>query len=124
MLRFVCRCSSRLALSALGLLLLAGCSGSGKQVLGTPPSGEPVTVAAAQAVANKQPVTVHGKMVEKCPVAGCWFMLKDDTGTIKVDTKSAGFVVLNVPVGTDVTVSGKSAANGSERMVEASGVRY
>lgn len=124
MLPFVRRCSGRLALPTLGLFLLAGCSGGGKQVLGIPPSGEPVTVAAAQTVANKQPVTVHGKMVEKCPVAGCWFMLKDSTGVIKVDTKSAGFVVLNVPLGADVTVSGKSAANGSERMVEASGVRY
>jgi uncharacterized protein YdeI (BOF family) len=103
---------------------MAGCGSNGHTVLGTAPEGQPVTVAAVQNVALKKPVTVHGKLVEKCPVAGCWFMVKDPTGVIKVDTKAAGFVVLDVPLGVDVTVSGKSAANGSERMVEATGVRY
>lgn len=113
-----------LAFSAACLALVSGCASQGRTVLGAAPKGLPVTVAAAQASAVKQPVTVHGKMVEKCPVAGCWFMLKDSTGVIKVDTKSAGFVVLDVPVGADMTVSGKAAANGAERMMEATGVRY
>lgn len=63
-------------------------------------------------------------MFEKCPVAGCWFRLRDRTGTIKVDTKAAGFVVVKVPLATTVTVSGKVVADGDEVMIEAAGVRY
>lgn len=113
-----------LSLAGACFSLLAGCRGSGQNVLGAAPEGKPVTVAAAQAAAVKEPVTVRGKLVEKCPVAGCWFMVKDATGVMKVDTKAAGFVVLDVPLGVDITVSGKTAPNGSERMVEATGVRY
>ena len=57
-------------------------------------------------------------------MAGCWFSIRDDTGTIKIDTKAAGFVVLDVPLGTTVTVSGKVARDGQDRLVEATGLRY
>lgn len=63
-------------------------------------------------------------MVEKCPTAGCWFRLRDRTGTIKVDTKSAGFVVVNVPLQSQVTVAGKVVPDGDDVMIEATGVRY
>ena len=63
-------------------------------------------------------------MAKKCPVAGCWFMLQDKTGTIKVDTKNAGFVVVDVPLNTALTVAGRVVTNGNERLIEASGVRY
>jgi hypothetical protein len=63
-------------------------------------------------------------MIEKCPEAGCWFVLKDDTGTIKVDTKTAGFVVVDVPLNRPLTVVGQVITNGTEVQVAASGVRY
>jgi uncharacterized protein YdeI (BOF family) len=63
-------------------------------------------------------------MVEKCPIAGCWLRLQDSTGTIKVDTKSAGFVVVNVPLETKITISGRIVNEGDEVLVEASGLRY
>ncbi len=59
-----------------------------------------------------------------CPVAGCWFRLRDGTGVIKVDTKSAGFVVVNLPLGIPMTVAGKAVAEGDEVMIEATGIRY
>jgi uncharacterized protein YdeI (BOF family) len=62
--------------------------------------------------------------VEKCPVAGCWFVLRDQTGTIRVDTKNGGFVVVDVPLKTTVVVAGQIATNGSERFLDATGVRY
>ncbi len=67
---------------------------------------------------------VKGTMTEKCPVAGCWFLLRDDTGTIKVDTKDAGFVVIEIPVGTTLEVSGRIAADSRERHLVAAGLRY
>jgi hypothetical protein len=63
-------------------------------------------------------------MIEKCPVAGCWFRLQDPTGTIKVDTKSAGFVVVDVPLQSQVIVAGKVVAEGSDVVLEATGLRY
>jgi uncharacterized protein YdeI (BOF family) len=91
-------------------------------VLGTaPPPDVPVT--AVRDLKPTLPVAVQGVMVEKCPVAGCWFMLRDKSGVIKVDTKAAGFVVTNVPLGTSVTVAGVLASKG-ERRVAATGLRY
>ena len=63
-------------------------------------------------------------MVEKCPTAGCWFRLRDNTGVIKVDTKSTGFVVVDVPLETKITVSGKVVADGNDVQIEATGIRY
>lgn len=62
-------------------------------------------------------------MIEKCPVAGCWFIVKDATGAIKVDTKAAGFTVTDVPLNTIVTVNGRLTGSG-ERVLAADGVRY
>jgi len=69
-------------------------------------------------------VTISGAMIEKCPVAGCWFRVRDSTGIIKVDTKAAGFVVVNVPLESKVTVAGKIVTEGDEVFIEASGLRY
>ncbi len=63
-------------------------------------------------------------MIEKCPVAGCWFRLHDDTGTIKIDTKAAGFVVSAVPLETKMSVAGKISDTDGEVIIEATGVRY
>lgn len=72
---------------------------------------------------DKQKVTLTGEMVEKCPTAGCWFDLKDGTGTVRVDTKNAGFVMTEVPLHTKMTVSG-TVSKGNMLLVKASGVSY
>ncbi|HUR45972.1 MAG TPA: hypothetical protein VMZ27_08880 [Candidatus Saccharimonadales bacterium] len=69
-------------------------------------------------------ISIHGKMTQKCPVAGCWFMLHDETGTIKVDTKNAGFVVVSLAMNTTLTVAGRVMTNGTERFIDAVGARY
>ena len=50
-------------------------------------------------------------------------MLKDKTGVVRVDTKSSGFVVTEVPLHSTVTVSGAKVA-GTEPGIAATGVRY
>jgi len=57
-------------------------------------------------------------------VAGCWFVLRDETGTIKVDTKASGFVVLDVPVQQEVLLSGIVRGEGPNRSIDAVGLRY
>ncbi len=127
---------SRLSFLAPAIVLaaLAGCRGESGSVLGKPP-GSPgslglhwqdsiTTVSAVSALkAPMSPVTLRGTMIEKCPVAGCWFMLRDKTGIIKVDTKAAGFVVSEVPLNTEMTVAGMPVTTG-ERRIAASGLRY
>ena len=61
-------------------------------------------------------------MIEKCPTAGCWFMLRDQSGVVRVDTKAAGFVVSDIPLNTKVTVAGKVKST-AERQIAATGLR-
>jgi uncharacterized protein YdeI (BOF family) len=102
----------------------AGCHKPTGKVLGKAPETEPRTILAVKAGDTPPQVTLTGVMIEKCPIAGCWFKLRDDTGTIKVDTKSAGFVVVNVPLRTQLTVSGRIVTDGNETSLAATGVRY
>jgi len=110
--------------SLICLLLTAGCEKPQGKILGKSPRGEPQTILAVKAGNTPPQVTVRGVMIEKCPVAGCWFRLRDGTGVIKVDTKSAGFVVVNVPLESPMTVAGKAVAEGDEVLIEAAGIRY
>ncbi|HEV2472802.1 MAG TPA: hypothetical protein VGS41_09070, partial [Chthonomonadales bacterium] len=68
-------------------------------------------------------VLVSGEMIEKCPIAGCWFMLKDHTGVLRVDTKAAGFVVADLPLHTEITACGAMAGSG-EPELHATGIRF
>jgi uncharacterized protein YdeI (BOF family) len=103
---------------------LAGCGEKKVTVLGVAPSGGAQSIMAAKTAEDNAVVTVEGTMVEKCPAAGCWFVIRDGTGMIKVDTKLAGFVVLDVPLNTRLTVSGRWAAPEAERVLQAIGLRY
>jgi uncharacterized protein YdeI (BOF family) len=103
---------------------LSGCRREAGTVLGKSPSGEVRNIIAVRAGETPPRVTLKGQMVEKCPVAGCWFYLQDDTGTIKVDTKTAGFVVVNVPLHSKVTVSGTVVSQSEDVSLQATGLRY
>ncbi len=105
-------------------MLMTGCHKPHGTVLGKTPKGEPRTILSVRAGDTPSQVTVSGVMIEKCPVAGCWFRLRDRTGVIVVDTKSVGFVVANVPLESPMTVVGKVVAAGDDIVIEAAGVRY
>lgn len=114
----------RVILPAL-LTLCAGCSEEGTRALGKP--FDILTIAnvtLARQTNAEASLILRGSLTEKCPVAGCWFLLQDAGGTIKVDTKNAGFVVVDVPLQSTVTVAGRIVTNGSERFIDATGLRY
>jgi uncharacterized protein YdeI (BOF family) len=111
-------------LLGIGLLILAGCQGRQGTVLGKAPTEQPRTILAVRAGDTPVEVTLHGVMIEKCPVAGCWFRLRDRTGTIRIDTKSSGFVVADVPLQREMTVMGKVVWHGDEVSLDALGVRF
>lgn len=111
-----------------GLMILAasaaGCGRSKTKVKGKAPKGEPSSLLAVMAGDTAPNVTIRGKMIEKCPTAGCWFRLQDGDRQIKVDTKTAGFVVTDIPLETLVTVGGRVAQENGETILEATGLRY
>lgn len=116
----------RVILPAL-LMLCAGCSEEGTRELGTPFDTHTIAIAnvtLARQTNVEASLILRGSLTEKCPVAGCWFVLQDAGGTIKVDTKNAGFVVVDVPLQSTVTVAGRVVTNGSERFLDATGLRY
>lgn len=108
----------------VALLLSVGCSKREALILGQLPTGKAQTVNSMKAVGTGTHVVLNGVMVEKCPVAGCWFRLRDNTGTIKVDTRSAGFVVASIPLNSRLTISGKLVTDGDDVAIEALGIRY
>lgn len=124
-----------------GALLLGGCLGgcTAREARGTethgalarPNSaggasngGETANVAAIQKMKLTSPVVARGTMVEKCPIAGCWFKLHDPTGIIKVDLKATKLNVLDKPLNSEVTVRGKVVQNGSEKMIQAASATF
>src|SRR5688572_6706028 len=112
-----------LVISAV-LLLAGGCAPREARVLGSAPSGNPASISAARTARDGSSLVLAGEMVEKCPVAGCWFDMRDGSGTIRVDTKNAGFVVLDVPLHARITVAGRVKTSGGDPRLEAAGVRY
>jgi uncharacterized protein YdeI (BOF family) len=114
-----------LAVISIGLaIILTGCSREQVRRLGGALTGEQMTVAKTADVDEDAPVVLHGTMTKKCPVAGCWFMLTDETGTIKVDLKNSEFVVVDVPLKSKMVVAGYVVTNQTERVLEATGLRF
>ena len=127
-------------------VLLAGCGQKQELIRGVAPIGTVITVreviglTASKITASKitdsritdktantrpngRQVVLRGEMIEKCPIAGCWFKLRDATGVIKVDTKAAGFVVSDIPLHSQLTVQG-SLVSSTQDEVAATGIRY
>ena len=104
-------------------LALVGCGPAGK-VKGRNPKGKEYSVLAIRGGDTGTNVVLKGVIVEKCPIAGCWFWLNDTTGMIRVDTKESKFVVTDVPLNKEVTVAGHLVEQEGEAVVFATGLRY
>ena len=113
-----------ICLLLLCALFAGGCGKPKGTVLGRAPEGKPVSILSARAGTTALKVVLDGVMVEKCPTAGCWFRLQDGSGIVKVDTTSAGFVVVGVPIETRLTVAGNVIAVGDDIQIEATGIRF
>ncbi len=104
--------------------IIAGCHKQDPVTLGTAPGlTSTASVKQLTSLPPQTHVTLSGEMIEKCPVSGCWFVLKDKSGVVHVNTKSSGFVVAAVPLHSQVTVSG-TIGTGQSKELEATGVRY
>jgi uncharacterized protein YdeI (BOF family) len=105
------------------LLLASGCGVRQANHLGTVVDAAHIATVRGLEHASGT-VTLRGAMVEKCPVAACWFRLKDGTGVMKVDVKAANFTVTDVPLGATVTVTGKPVTKDGDSYLAATGLTY
>ena len=114
----------KLSFLVLCIWLLPGCSEHKPTTFGARVQGVATSIGAVADMEVDSPVVLDGVMTKKCPVAGCWFMLTDKTGTIKVDLKNSEFVVVDVPLKAKMIVGGHIVTNDTERFIEAAGVRF
>src|SRR3954447_19542788 len=98
---------TRFALWIAVASVMAACVDRTPKSLGAPFNENSVSVAEGKRADIGSSVTLRGTLTEKCPVAGCWFVLRDQSGVIKVETRDAGFVVVDVPLHASVTVAGR-----------------
>lgn len=113
-----------LCVLTLSMAFFAGCANRQTEARGDNGKAETIGIASIQKMKLASPVVAHGTMIEKCPVAGCWFKLHDRSGTIKVDLKATKLTVVNVPLNAEVTVRGKVAPNGGEKMIQATSAAF
>jgi uncharacterized protein YdeI (BOF family) len=97
------------------------------EMLGAPLSEGTRTITVAEALnhsgGDHAHIVLKGSLDRKCPTSGCWFYLKDSTGTIRVDTQFSGFNVVKVRVGSRVTVQGTiMQPNNGEPQLSAAGM--
>jgi uncharacterized protein YdeI (BOF family) len=116
----------RALISGLLLVLALSVSGCGskERVLGKMSSVKLSSILAINAGDAPGKLALQGTLIDKCPQAGCWFHLDDGTGVIKVDTKSAGFVVTQIPLNAKVKVAGLLQQDGEEVQLRATGLTY
>lgn len=53
-----------------------------------------------------QDVTIEGTIEKECPSTGCWAIVKDDTGQIRIDTQAGGFTLPLRSEGSRIKVQG------------------
>lgn len=51
-------------------------------------------------------VTIEGTIIRQCPSTGCWAVVRDDTGEIRIDTRDGGFSLPLHREGRPITVTG------------------
>jgi len=54
-----------------------------------------------------QQVAIEGTIDQECPHSGCWAVIKDGTGTIRIDTKQGGFALPLHREGSHVRIIGQ-----------------
>lgn len=105
----------------LGLLL--GCSGKeryGQEISKDAPFVKVKEVYLNPALQDKV-VNLEGEIVSQCFSAGCWFYLKDETGTLLIDLAPNLSITTKNKIGRKVKVTGKVVRTGNYKII-ASGV--
>lgn len=118
---------SVLLITLLTILNIAGCSGGNRSEKYGVDITEKETTNVKDILTNSdeflnQTVRLEGKIVRECS-SGCWFFLKDNTGTIFVDINPSG---LSIPpkVGKKVVVEGVPESKNGRISIVGKGVEF
>jgi RecJ-like exonuclease len=80
-----------------------------KQTLGGSPASEALQTTNIgtlnQDMAGRT-VQIEGTIAEECPHTGCWAVIQDDTGRIRIDTNKGGFALPLNREGSKIRVVG------------------
>jgi RecJ-like exonuclease len=58
-------------------------------------------------------VAIEGTIKRECPSTGCWAVIEDDTGQVRIDTQEGGFALPLHREGSKVRVVGKVTEKGN-----------
>jgi len=79
-----------------------GSQGAGQQVAST----QTAPIGSLSAEHEGQTVRIEGTIIKECPHSGCWAVVKDDTGEVRIDTNKGGFALPLNREGARITVVG------------------
>lgn len=111
-------------IAVLAVFFAFGCAQQGKSF------GQPITEAKLTPISDilakpeqfaGKTVRIEGKIMVECP-SGCWFFLKDATGTIYVNLNPSNFAIPQVR-GHEVIVQGAVKKGGPQLEVTGEGVQ-
>jgi RecJ-like exonuclease len=80
-----------------------------KQTLGGSPASETLqttNIGTLNQDMAGQTVQIEGTIAEECPHTGCWAVIQDDTGRIRIDTNKGGFALPLSREGSKIRVVG------------------
>lgn len=80
-----------------------------KQTFGGLPAGEALQttdIGSLNQEMASQTVQIEGTIHEECPHTGCWAVIQDDTGKIRIDTNKGGFALPLNREGSKIRVVG------------------
>lgn len=71
-----------------------------------------------------QRVAIEGKIVEECPHSGCWAVIEDGTGRIRIDTNKGGFALPLRREGSTIRIVGEiEQTDGGSLLLSAEGAQ-
>jgi uncharacterized protein YdeI (BOF family) len=71
------------------------------------PGPKTTPIGSLTAAQKDQKVQIEGTIAQECPHTGCWAVIKDDTGQIRIDTNDGGFTLPLRQDGHKIRVVGK-----------------
>ena len=71
-----------------------------------------------------QRIAIKGKIVEECPHSGCWAVIEDGTGRIRIDTNKGGFALPLRREGSTIRIVGEiEQTDGGSLLLSAEGAQ-
>lgn len=80
-----------------------------EEALGTHPGGDVthMKIADISELHAGETVAIHGEITLMCQTTGCWAVVRDETGEIRIDTQKGGFALPPRSVGSHIDVVGE-----------------